>query len=173
MCRNSAPTSGAGWATSASVRHPQCSSTWTSGSGAGPGLRPGSSGNRDGLAWRSCGRGAWVQCWRRKRRECARPLAAQQQSRPGPRPAQCLLCSARPSPPRCRSIAQPAEPPCTDPYARWWDRDSGRPLTYVDSLSVAGAKLPDDGRESALQHVNVRGVNDQLHTGPNPPLGFV
>ena len=29
-------------------------------------------------------------------------------------------------------IAQPAEPPYTDPYVRWCDRDSGRPPTYVD-----------------------------------------
>jgi hypothetical protein len=29
-------------------------------------------------------------------------------------------------------IAQCAELPCTDSYARWCDRDSGRPLTYVD-----------------------------------------
>jgi RNA-directed DNA polymerase len=28
-------------------------------------------------------------------------------------------------------IAQPAEPPYTDPYVRWCDRESGRPLTYV------------------------------------------
>ena len=28
--------------------------------------------------------------------------------------------------------AQPAEPPCTDPYARWCDRESLRRPTYVD-----------------------------------------
>ena len=30
-------------------------------------------------------------------------------------------------------IAQPTEPPCTDPYARWCDRESPRGPTYVDS----------------------------------------
>ena len=33
--------------------------------------------------------------------------------------------------------AQPAEPPCTDPYARWCDRERGRPPTYVDSSHEA------------------------------------
>jgi len=30
-----------------------------------------------------------------------------------------------------RPIAQPAEPPYTDRYVRWCDRESGRPPTYV------------------------------------------
>ena len=32
-----------------------------------------------------------------------------------------------------QSFRQPAEPPCTDPYARWCDRESPRGPTYVDS----------------------------------------
>jgi len=32
----------------------------------------------------------------------------------------------------CPLIAQPAEPPYTDPYVRWCNRESGRPPTYVD-----------------------------------------
>ena len=35
--------------------------------------------------------------------------------------------------------AQPAEPPCTDPYARWCDRESLRGPTYVD-LSVTSLR---------------------------------
>ena len=36
-----------------------------------------------------------------------------------------VLRAARPSRVGSRLLAQPAEPPCTDPYARWGDRDSG------------------------------------------------
>ena len=32
--------------------------------------------------------------------------------------------------------AQPAEPPCTDPYARWCDRESLRRPTYVDFREI-------------------------------------
>ena len=37
--------------------------------------------------------------------------------------------------------AQPAEPPCTDPYARWCDRESLRRPTYVDLSLVTTYKL--------------------------------
>ena len=35
-----------------------------------------------------------------------------------------------------RPTTQPAEPPCTDPYARWCNRDSPRGLTYVDKEPI-------------------------------------
>ena len=38
--------------------------------------------------------------------------------------------------------AQPAEPPCTDPYARWCDRESLRRPTYVDWGCVMRAGGP-------------------------------
>jgi hypothetical protein len=47
--------------------------------------------------------------------------------------AQCLLRLARDSEIDCRPIAQPAEPPGTDPYAGRCDRESWRRPTYVDS----------------------------------------
>jgi hypothetical protein len=45
--------------------------------------------------------------------------------------AQCLLRLARDSEIDWRPIAQPADPPGTDPYAGWCNRESGRPPTYV------------------------------------------
>ena len=58
-------------------------------------------------------------------------MAAGQQ--PGTRDgaAQCLLRLARASEIDCPPVAQPAEPPGTDPYAGWCNRESGRPPTYV------------------------------------------
>src|ERR1700733_7101465 len=47
------------------------------------------------------------------------------------RAAQCLLRLARDSKIDCRSIAQPAEPPGTDPYAGGCTRESWRQPTYV------------------------------------------
>jgi hypothetical protein len=40
-----------------------------------------------------------------------------------------------------RSIAQPAEPPVTDPYAEWCDGESGRPPTYVDPSIIVGTRI--------------------------------
>ena len=37
--------------------------------------------------------------------------------------------------------AQPAEPPCTDPYARWCDRESLRRPTYVDCVPGMNVRL--------------------------------
>ena len=54
------------------------------------------------------------------------------------RAAQCLLRLARDSEIDWRPIAQPAEPPDTDPYVRWCDRESGRPPTYVNSFARLG-----------------------------------
>ena len=51
------------------------------------------------------------------------------------RAAQCLLRLARDSEIDGPLIAQPAEPPYADPHVRWCDRESGRPLTYVDYLT--------------------------------------
>src|SRR5215472_4105380 len=48
------------------------------------------------------------------------------------RAAQCLLRLAWDSEIDWRPIAEPAEPPGTDPYAGWCNRESGRPPTYVD-----------------------------------------
>ena len=62
----------------------------------------------------------------------SRPVAAREQPRPRHRAAQCLLRLARASTIDGHSIAQPAEPPYTDPYVRWCDRESWRQPTYVD-----------------------------------------
>src|ERR1035437_7875686 len=48
------------------------------------------------------------------------------------RAAQCLFRLARDSEIGCWLMAQPAEPPYTDPYVRWCDRESWRQPTYVD-----------------------------------------
>lgn len=53
---------------------------------------------------------------------------------------------------------QPAEPPCTDPYARWCDRESGRLPTYVDHMRrFRGAhdsvRLPPTLTRGAIQNV--------------------
>ncbi len=52
--------------------------------------------------------------------------------------------------------AQITEPPYTDPYVRWCDRESGRPPTYVDvcrACSTArrckSSTQPDGGEELA------------------------
>ena len=39
---------------------------------------------------------------------------------------------AKRDPERPASLLNPIEPPCTDPYARWCDRESPRGPTYVD-----------------------------------------
>src|ERR1700728_996917 len=39
-----------------------------------------------------------------------------------------LPCAAHP-------VLNPTEPPCTDPYARWCDRESERSPTYVNSIT--------------------------------------
>ena len=60
--------------------------------------------------------------------------------------AQCLLRFARDTEIDWRPIAQPAEPPGTDPYTGWCDRESGRPPTYVDGVpsmfDSSGVKVP-------------------------------
>ena len=61
-----------------------------------------------------------------------RGVAPCQQQGPRNGTPQCLLRLARGSEIECGPIAQPAEPPYTDPYVRWCDRESGRPPTYVD-----------------------------------------
>src|SRR6516165_9843864 len=53
--------------------------------------------------------------------------------------AQCLLRLAWDSKIDWRSIAQPTEPPGTDPYAGWCDRESGRPPTYVNVCRACSA----------------------------------
>jgi group II intron reverse transcriptase/maturase len=53
----------------------------------------------------------------------ARPLASQSASRPPSHSAQHLLCRQRSSyPGPGRRMTPATEPPCTDPYARWWGR---------------------------------------------------
>jgi len=39
-------------------------------------------------------------------------------------------------------MAQPAEPPYTDPYVRWCDRESWRQPTYVDCARDEGIPSP-------------------------------
>jgi hypothetical protein len=56
------------------------------------------------------------------RRQPTWPLAAQQQPRAGPCIPQRLPRRTRPAFPRAPPTAQSAEPPCTDPYARWCGR---------------------------------------------------
>src|SRR5207249_11297154 len=36
----------------------------------------------------------------------------------------------------CLPVDQPAAPPDADPHVRWYDRESGRPPTYVDFRSM-------------------------------------
>ena len=66
------------------------------------------------------------------------PQAHQPQPGPQLRPSRRLLRRARASPSGYELTAQPTEPPCTDPYARWCDRESPRRPTYVDSVTSHG-----------------------------------
>src|ERR1035437_5260049 len=50
------------------------------------------------------------------------------------RAAQCLFRLAGDSGIGCWLMAQPAEPPYTDPYVRWCDRESWRQPTYGDCV---------------------------------------
>ena len=59
------------------------------------------------------------------------------------RAAQCLLRLARDSEIDWRPIAQPAEPPDTDPYVRWCDRESWRQPTYVYSSDGANSDVSE------------------------------
>src|SRR5579864_5801914 len=76
--------------------------------------------------------------------QCSWPVEAGKQSGSQFCAAQCLLRFARDSEIDWRPIAQPAEPPYTDPYVRWCNRESGRPPTYVYfyTTRVAGAVAP-------------------------------
>ena len=53
---------------------------------------------------------------------------------------------AKRDPERPASLLNPIEPPCTDPYARWCDRESPRGPTYVDCAEhvwqLGGASPP-------------------------------
>jgi Group II intron, maturase-specific domain len=51
------------------------------------------------------------------------------------RAAECLLRLAR-AEINWRPIAEPTEPPYTDPYVRWCNRESGRPPTYVNFCPI-------------------------------------
>src|SRR5664279_2890818 len=75
------------------------------------------------------------QCQTRRDNGGQRPRSVAPGPQPGPRAGagQCLLRLVRDSEIDGPLIAQPAEPPYTDPYVRWCARDSGRPLTYVYS----------------------------------------
>ena len=46
--------------------------------------------------------------------------------------------------------AQPAEPPCTDPYARWCDRESLRRPTYVDSPQAGAGQRQHTTKEVVM-----------------------
>ena len=62
------------------------------------------------------------------------------------RPPQRLLHETRPARPRAGLTAQLTEPPCTDPYARWCDRESPRGPTYVD-------RPPPEKRRSKMAQI--------------------
>ena len=64
----------------------------------------------------------------------SRSVAPCPEQGPGACAAQCLLRLAWDSEIDGSLTAQPAEPPYTDPYVRWCDRERGRPLTYVDPM---------------------------------------
>jgi RNA-directed DNA polymerase len=57
--------------------------------------------------------------------KCAWPVAAGSESRPDDCTTQGLFRLTRDSTIDCAPIAQPTEPPYTDPYVRWCDRESG------------------------------------------------
>jgi group II intron reverse transcriptase/maturase len=89
---------------------------------------------------------------RQNGRQCARSVAALEQPGPHHGTAQCLLRLARDTKVGCQPITQPAEPPGTDPYAGWCDRESWRQPTYVEFPFSFPALFPAGTPKITLQN---------------------
>jgi hypothetical protein len=83
----------------------------------------------------------------------ARPVAAQQQSRPEPRIPKRLSRRARVALPGPHQADLFAEPPCTDPYARWCGRGGAvrLPLSRFRALPKSGVAMPRARANSAAR----------------------
>src|SRR5271154_3108804 len=106
-----------------------CCADLTIGPGGGCVPSPGSSGSVVGRGLLNCDAAASAGTWRHK------PPAA----RPAPRVPQRLTGRARPAFPRAQQTDQSAEPPCTDPYARWCGRGGA---VRLPSIPIAHPTSP-------------------------------
>src|SRR5438552_13171442 len=86
---------------------------------------------RFGAVRRTATPGSGQRPGRANGRECSWSVAAGAVPCAGHRTAQCLFRLARDSEIDWRFLAHSAEPPYTDPYVRWCDRESWRQPTYV------------------------------------------